>query len=289
MSAKVIAVTSRRPRAGKTHAAAALAAWLRSEGRHVAPLHLSAGGADPVPCPEGGAISHPAAVLADACGLPAEPVFEGGWAALDTLRQRYDVVVAELAAGAAVPAGVQAAELPVEQAGGFIRFGDYAPIAAFSPGLTPPCPGDVAALPPWTLGTAPRSGIISLPHLANFFDFRLLRGAEWLTALAPGRFPLLFLPQSLEPEKDVQWLAETGLDSWLASQSAQGARLIATGWDYPGAERVDAGALADAWTLSRILERRVPLPLPSEEILDSLVHWMAQVPGMAAFVHEHSA
>lgn len=285
MSAKVIAITSRLPQAGKTHVAAALAAWLRSEGRHVAPLHLSTGGTDPVPCPEGGTVSQPAALLAEACGLPPEPLFESGLSALPTLCHRHDVVLVECNSGETVPPGLEAAELSIRRENGLLHLGDLAPIRPFEPNLTPACPSDVAALPPWSLGTAPRCGIVSLPHLSNFTDFRLLRGAEWLTTGAPGRFPLLFVPASLDPEKDMAWMAETGLDNWLAGQRAAGARLIVTGWDFDGGERIEPGALADAWILSRILARRVPPALPSEETLDRLAHWLSGAPGMAAFVH----
>ncbi|WP_321469994.1 hypothetical protein [uncultured Paludibaculum sp.] len=285
MSAKVISITSRLPQSGKTHVAAALAAWLRNEGRHVAPLHLSTSAGDLFQCPEGGSVSRTTALLAEACGLPPEPLYEAGWPALPALRQRHDVVIVELPTGGAPPEGIESLELPVRRDDGYIHLGQLPPVPAFQPDLTPACPDDVAALPPWSLATAPRSGIISLPHLANFSDFRLIRGAEWLTAMAPGRFQFIFLPASLDPRKDLEWLAEAGLDTWIAGQCAGSARLFATGWAYPGAERLETGELADCWKLSRILGRRVPPPLPSEETLDTLARWLLQVPGLATLVH----
>ncbi|MGC4054782.1 MAG: hypothetical protein QM757_38560 [Paludibaculum sp.] len=286
MPAKVIAITSRLPQAGKTHVAAALAAWLRREGRHVAPLHLSNPDGDPYQCPEGDTISRAAALLSEACGLPPEPIYESGWSALPALQQRHDVIIAELPAGEAAPAGSLALELTVRRQDGFIHVDECAPIPLFQPGLTPKCPDDIAALPVWTLGTAPRSAILSLPHLANFADFQLIRGAEWLTTGAPGRFQLLFVPASLEPSKDQEWIREAGLDTWIEGQRATGARLISTGWAYPGAEQLETGALIDNWTLSRILGRRVPPPLPSEETLDRLGHWLSEAPGLASIVHQ---
>ncbi|MBN9663949.1 MAG: hypothetical protein J0H49_37460 [Acidobacteria bacterium] len=286
MSAKVIAISSRLPGAGKTHVAAALAAWFRREGRHVAPLHLSKPDGDPYQCPEGGTVSRAAALLAEACGLPAEPIYEAGWSALPTLQARHDLIVAELAAGESAPAGAADLELTVRMQDGSIHLGELPPLPLFQPGLTPSCPGDVAALPLWSLVSAPRSGIISLPHLANFGDFQLLRGAEWLTSGAPGRFELIFVPASLEPDKDLEWIQEAGLDTWIAGQLASGARLISTGWAYPGAEQIETGALADNWIVSRILGRRVPPPLPPEDTLDRLGHWLSEAPGVASFVHQ---
>lgn len=286
MSAKVIAISSRLPGAGKTHVAAALAAWFRREGRHVAPLHLSHPDGDPYQCPEGGTVSRAAALLAEACGLPAEPMFEAGWSALPELRLRHDVIIAELPAGESAPAGTAALELTVRLQDGAIHLGELAPLPLFQPNLTPRCPEDVAALPPWSLISAPRSGIISLPHLANFADFQLIRGAEWLTTGAPGRFQRIFVPASLEPAKDLDWIREAGLDIWIDGQRNSGARLISTGWAYPDAEQIETGALMDNWTLSRILGRRVPPPLPSEETLDRLGHWLSEAPGVASFVHQ---
>ncbi|QOY90282.1 cobyric acid synthase [Paludibaculum fermentans] len=286
MPAQVIAITSRLPGAGKTHVAAALAAWLKREGRHVAPLHLSRPEGDPFQCPEGGTVSRATALLAEACGLPAEPIYESGWPALPALLARHDVIVAELAAGDSAPAGYTVLELPVSLRDGFIQLGELPPLAPFEPNLTPQCPEDVAALPLWSLISAPRSGIISVPHLANFADFQLIRGAEWLTVQAPGRFQLLFVPASLEPAKDLEWIREASLDTWIAAQHASGTRLISTGWPYPGAEQLATGALKDNWTLSRILGRRVPPPLPTEESLDRLGHWLSEAPGVAKFVHQ---
>ncbi|MGJ5817426.1 hypothetical protein [Paludibaculum fermentans] len=286
MSAKVIAITSRLPAAGKTHVAAALAAWLRREGRHVAPLHLSHPDGDPYQCPEGGTVSRAAALLAEACGLPAEPVFESGWSALPALQARHDVIIAELPAGESAPAGIATLEIPVSRQDASIQLGKLAPLPLFQPSLTPQPPEDVAALPVWSLISAPRCGIVSLPHLANFGDFQLLRGAEWLTTGAPGRFQLLFVPGSLQPAKDLDWMREAGLDSWLAAQHSSGARLISTGWAYPDAEQLESGALTDNWTLSRLIGRRVPPPLPTEETLDRLGHWLSEAPGVATFVHQ---
>ena len=78
-------VTSRREGAGKTHVACALARWLVHEGYAPAPLHLARRSPDRVECPGGGTVSRDAALLAEACRVPPEPLMELGWAALGEL------------------------------------------------------------------------------------------------------------------------------------------------------------------------------------------------------------
>jgi hypothetical protein len=77
-------------------------------------------------------------------------------------------------------------------------------------------------------------------------------------------------------------MKEMGLDAWLERQRGFGSRLVVTGWDFQHAERHEPGDLTDHVILSRILGRRVPPPLPSEETLDQLADWAAGRPELAA-------
>ena len=285
MSAKVIVISSSARGAGKTHFAAGLASWLREHGHHAAPLHLSQPAGDPFPCPEGGSVSRAAAVLAEACGLMPEPVYESGWQALPALRERFDTVVVEAPAGAPVPDGWAA--IQVRREAGRIRPANLAPIPEFELDLVPAYGDAIAALPPWTLPSAPRCGVVTLPHIDNFTDYQLLRGSEWLTSPAVGRFANLFLPSTTNVESDVEWLRETGLSTWIAAQCAGGAKLSVCGWDYAGAERCEPGDPLDFRYLSPVIGRRVPPLMPDEVTQQRLTAWFDEWPSLKEFTRSY--
>jgi adenosylcobyric acid synthase len=76
-------------------------------------------------------------------------------------------------------------------------------------------------------GAGPRVGIVRLPHISNFTDFRLLAPfADWITRPAPGRFDCIILPGTKNTIGDLAWVRESGLDEWIASQSRDGANVI---------------------------------------------------------------
>lgn len=274
MSAKVIIISSQLRGAGKTHFAAGLACWLKQHGHQGAPLHLSPPAGDPVACPEGGTVSRAAALLAEASGLTPEPIYDSGWQAMAELRRRFDTVFVEAAAGE--PVSGEWPTLNLERREGRIRPAGFARLPEFQPDLMPGDDESLAALPVWRLPDAPRCGVITLPHIDNFSDYQLLRGSEWLTVPAVGRFSNLFLPVTTNIPSDLQWLEETGLKGWIATQCSLGAKLSVCGWDYPGAERCERGDLMDFRILSPLLGRRVAPPLPDEAMHDRLAAWFGK-------------
>jgi len=280
MSANVLVIASRQAGTGKTHLAAALCRLLRTQGHHVAPLHLSTRTGDPVACPEGGSVTRAAALLAEACGLLPEPWMDSDWGTLPSLMDPYDTVIVEAGPNAEIPAPFQ--PLMVERSGRNLRVDGGPVLAWFSPDLMPAMHADVAELPLWTVQQAPRAAILSLPHITNFTDFRLVRASEWITVGAPGRFEVVFIPATSNEHFDLEWMKEMGLDAWLDRQRGLGCRLVVTGWDFDNAERHEPGDLTDHVILSRILRRRVPPPLPDEETLDHLAGWAAGRPELAA-------
>lgn len=280
MSANVLVLASRQAGTGKTHLAAALCRLLKTQGHHVAPLHLSTRAGDPIACPEGGFVTRAAALLAEACGLLPEPWMDSDWSTLPQLMAPFDTVVVETAANAAIPPPFQ--PVIVDRSGRNLRVDGGPVLPWFSPDLMPPTPADVAELPLWTIPQAPRAAILSLPHITNFTDFRQLRASEWITLGAPGRFELVFIPATSNQEFDLEWMREMGLIDWLDRQRALGCRLVVTGWDFDGAERHEPGDLTDHVVLSRILRRRVQPTLPEEETLDHLAAWAAGRPELAA-------
>lgn len=285
MSAKVIVISSSTRGAGKTHFAAGLACWLKEHGHHAAPLHLSPAAGDPVPCPEGGTLSRGAALLAEACGLMPEPLYESGWQTLPDLCRRFDTVFVETATGAPVPADWPALHLS-RQSGQILPAG-FASLPEFQPDLMPDYSEELAALPLWRLPSAPRCGVVTLPHIGNFSDYQLLRGSEWLTMPAVGRFSNLFLPFTTNVAHDLEWLEESGLSAWIAEQCAGGAKLSVCGWDYPGAERCEAGELLNFRFLSTRIGRRVPPPMPDHAMLEELAGWFGKWPSLAAFTRTY--
>jgi hypothetical protein len=273
---KAVTVYSHRPRAGRTHL---LASWARSlfqQGLRVAPLHLAPPHPQRIACPEGGSVSRATAVLAEACGLDPGPPFESA-ATLESLRA-FDVVLVE--APKPLP-GWPGIEVDNNGAATLVR----APGVSFEfpwlagVDLMPLPDPELDALPPCRPG-APRVGVVTLPHMDNFTDFLLLRGAEWMTAPLPGRFDVLLLPSTANLGSDQEWLSLQGLDTWIGMQRATGCKVISVGSPWAGAAKsVEQGALADFRVLSRLLGASVPAPLPDARTLDQLAcAWDAVAP-----------
>ncbi len=278
MPARVIVVSSDSPGAGKTHVAAGLARWLAAGGHHVGPLHLSSRDGDPVPCPGGGVVCRAAALLAEACRMAPAEEFDSGWSRLPKLLEAHDHVVVE--AGEPVPPRPGWTVLRIQRWSDRLQIGDLGELPLFEPGLMPPQDPDLARLPPWRLGGGPRAGVLSLPHITNFPEYQLLRGAEWLVSPAPGRFDVLFVPATSNQASDLEWLSEAGLDTWLADQQSRGAAIIASDWAPFQAREIRAGDLFDHRIISKILGCRVPPALPSEETMDRLGDWFAGWTGL---------
>ncbi len=286
MTTRVICVAGAGSACGKTHLSAGVARAISSDGFDVAPLHLSAGGAHRIACPGGGSVSWPAALLAEACRLAPAPEFETGWAGLPGLLQRHDVVVVE--SPSPPPPGIGALTIQVQRTEWQLAINRTAHLPLFQPGLVPAADPELDALPAWSLGAGPRVGILSLPHLANFADYPLIRGAEWMASPAPGAFGVIFVPSSTNEESDRLWLEESGLWDWLPAQAAHGAAIVTCGWStlraLASATAVEPGALRDYRLVSRLLQRRLPAPLPAEETLDELAAWAAQWEGLSGLI-----
>ena len=174
---------------------AAVARSLRLRGFRVAPLYLGPPAQQTFPCPEGGTVSRPAAILAEACGILPEARFEA--VNPSAFGRDFDWLV------------VQAAEfnrpldhcrrLAVSQDGpGYLISGDgfhlrlpAPPEVTLSPEILP----EVEALPPYRPGV-PRIGVVSLPHITNFDDFLKVPGAEWIAFPLPGRLDVIFYPET---------------------------------------------------------------------------------------------
>ncbi|MBI5084208.1 MAG: hypothetical protein HZB13_06380 [Acidobacteria bacterium] len=277
MSSKIITITSAEPGSGKTHVAAALSRWLYRHGYQVAPMHLGPQNGDPVACPEGGTVSRAAALLAEACGLAPAVEYEAGLEGLKELQAKSDWVVVE------APAGASDSGVGGQRRAGRIEIGGLGELPQFEPYLMPSHGAETAALPLWTLLSGPRVGVVSLPHIDNFKDYSLIRGAEWLAGPGVGRFGVLLLPATSAEESDRAWLQDTGLERFLLDQTAAGARLVSSGMNLAGAERFAPGALSDFRVVSAVLGRRMPPPLPDEETLDRLAEWLQDWPAFAEF------
>ncbi len=265
-------MASVRPGAGKTHVACALSRWLLQQGVQPVPLQLSTRAGVRVSCPGGISLWRPTAMLAEACRLEADPLFESGWDRLEELGRLGDVVVVETAMEDARRSGLPVVEVE-RGASGLLLNGAEVPLSGDV--LTPEPLPEMEGLPEWEPATAPRTGVISLPHLADFSDLALMRGAEWLTAAGIGQFDFLLAPATTNAAHDALWLRETGLQSWLEEQAAQGAMVVSCGWDLPGARRVEREDLIDYRRLSLLLGRRLAPPLPSDDTYERLAQWIS--------------
>jgi adenosylcobyric acid synthase len=71
-----------------------------------------------------------------------------------------------------------------------------------------------------------RIGIIRLPHISNFTDFRLLPHATYLTQPTREHFDVIFIPGTKNTMDDMVWLRDSGLEGWLLKQAWSGARIV---------------------------------------------------------------
>lgn len=269
---QALVITSPHAGDGKTHVACGLARWLVNQGFHPAPLHLGAAGAHQEACPGGGTVSRAAALLAEACRLAPEPLFESAWSRVDEIAQRGDVVIVE--APAVSGSMSRLPQIRVERAGGGLRVNGF-PLSLFSPAVTYGAVPELEGLPDWEFATRPRIGVVSLPHLLDFRDLALLRGAEWLVAKGVGQFEFLFVPATSDAGHDAAWLEETGLAEWLREQALGGAVVASCGWEAGGARPVEREDLTDYRRLSLLLGRRMAPPMPDDSVFDGLAAWVA--------------
>lgn len=276
MPAHIVSVTSRSPRAGKTLLAAALCRWLHLGHHPVCPFVLWA---------DGRPGAHSLHILAHAAGLLESQAPAGGPPALAALAERWDYLVVECGPAMEPPPGprfdlLNAPAAALEVLDVLSAEIWLAPLCDAS-ALFPEISTEVARLPEWTHRNAPRVGIVSLPHLRNFADFRLFRGAEWIASPPPGLFHLLVVPASTDEGFDRQWLAEAGLDAWLERQREQGCSILNTGTRICAGDIVAEGELRDFRAASLALGRRLPPPDPEESEFDALAAWLERHAGAA--------
>lgn len=268
---RALVVASARPGAGKTQVACALARWFLNEGFQPVPLQLATRSGLRVLCPGGVHLWRPTALLAEACRLEADPLFESGWERLEELGGRGDVVIVEGGLEEARRGGLPVVEVERDPSSVRVNGSELPWIEVLTPEPWP----EMEGLPDWDPGNAPRMGVISLPHLAEFADLRLMRGAEWLTAAGVGQFDFLVAPATTNPVHDAGWLAETGLQPWLEEQAAGGAMVVSCEWDVPGARRIEREDLTDYRRLSLLIGRRLAPPMPPDEAYDRLAEWIS--------------
>jgi adenosylcobyric acid synthase len=68
--------------------------------------------------------------------------------------------------------------------------------------------------------------IIALPHISNLSDFRLIPGAERISKPVDRTYQCLIIPGTKNTLGDLEWLRETGLDTWIVDQHKAGARIV---------------------------------------------------------------
>lgn len=274
MAAHIISVTSRVAGAGKTLISAAICRWIRREHHPVCPFAAPGTGKTDRRSLE---------VLARAADLLEKSAPTGGAAELAAILALWDYVVVDCGDGFEPPAGARF-ELRNASGAGIeildVVSGELLKAPWYNVSvLFPEIPDAVAALPEWSFASAPRVGICSLPNLRNFADFRLFRGAEWLSSPPAGLFQFVMVPATADAEFDRRWLAEAGLDSWIDKQRSQGCRVISAGSSILKGERVEEGELQDFRTVSLLLGRRLPPPDPDDTALEALAVWLERVAG----------
>lgn len=271
-SAGSIVVTSVTAGAGKTHLACALGRWLANQGYHPVPLHLSRSPAGRVGCPGGGTVSRSAALLAEACRVQPAPLFESSWASLRDVAAHGDAVIVEAPWEEAQSSGLPLIRVQRTEEGFSVN---GFPLPLFPSALTHAEPPELQALPEWDYATRPRTGVVSLPHLLDFRDLALLRGAEWLAAAGIGQYEFIFVPATANGPHDAAWLEETGLLPWLEEQARGGAAVISCAWQVGGARMVERSDLTDYRRLSLLLGRRLAPPMPDDAVFDEMAEWAA--------------
>ena len=274
MPAHLISVSSQSSGAGKSLVSAALCRWIRREHHAVTAFALTAG--EP-------AEPRSLEVLAAAAELVERQAPAGPELALDELLPLWDYVVVDCAQGVQRPSGTHfellnhagsGIELLDASSGEILRAKWYQADALF-PGIPP----EIAELPEWTIQNAPRTGVISLPHLRNFADFRLIRASEWISSPPPGFFHILFVPATSDENFDRAWLRDTGLDQWIATQRSMGSRIFCAGSRLVPGDALEEGDLQDFRAASLALGRRLQPPEPDETALDRLAHWLERLAG----------
>jgi hypothetical protein len=265
---KPLYITGPAPEEARLRIAAGAARALTRQGVSVMPWRPIVS-SDPAKEDTGGRVL---AILADACrifpdsdfALPGDAPPEACHKAELTLaftaprdgQPRLAITQDDLGLDLDLPAG-GAASLP------HLRIDPLLP--AYSP--------KVAALPAYRVGV-PRYGVISLPHIAHFSDYALLRAAEWVATPMPGRFDALFFPLTTDPASDREWLALQGLDEWLFTQRAMGCVFYATGTPVAAhTQDLPRETLLSPEALSARLGVRLQPPLPPDEIFDQLADW----------------
>lgn len=68
--------------------------------------------------------------------------------------------------------------------------------------------------------------IVHFPRISNFTDFDRIAGATWVTTPDHRWYDAVILPGTKNSTGDLQWLRDTGLDSWVLRQHAAGAKVI---------------------------------------------------------------
>lgn len=271
---RLLPVRGQAPQSGSTIVSLSLCRWLHEQGVAVAPVHRgSPGGWRSVACPAAGRVSWPAALLAEACGLAPEPLFEAGMEAAEALGRRFDVVVSDGEAGG----------LEIVRSGGRLRFllsGEAVSLRECDPWpYLDPEPEDLRSLPGGESAGAPRCGVVSLPHLLDFAGWSAVRGAEWLTTPGIGRYDFLFLPMTADRGFDRTWLDEQGLSPWLRQQAEAGVRVLSVGWSWDGAARIEPEVILSDVLLSRLTGYRWPKRLPSPAEWEALSAWLERGAG----------
>ena len=71
-----------------------------------------------------------------------------------------------------------------------------------------------------------RVGIVRLPHISNFTDFRLLPDAVFVSKPVATQFATIIIPGTKSTIDDLLWLRATGLEQWLKDQLEAGSHLI---------------------------------------------------------------
>lgn len=275
MSARRILVTGTHPHCGKTHLTAALARWLARHGYGVQILHLGSPSPFRVVASDGAVISRTTAILAEAALREPESSHEDP-SRLDYLAESAEFLLIE-SSGEVLPEA--SATLQLTESEGSYRIEGFGRLPLWrGPALVPSTPADVAAMQPWRVGGWPRVGVVTLPHLSNFSDFQILRGAEWIVVPPPGKLAVIFLPATADPAGDQSWLEAQGLAQWLDQQRQQGCRLVSIGWKFPSAEIIETGDLGDHVIASRLIGCRVDPPLPSGDLLERLGDWFGAWP-----------